>query len=47
MKVGDKVFDDLTKDICTVTNLLHNGCKLDNELYDGYRFIWEVQELTE
>lgn len=50
MKIGDKVFDDLTSKECTIIDLSVDedgniGYKLDNDVYNGWRFPWELTEI--
>ena len=47
MRVGDKVIDDLTGDICKIKELIKGGVILDHKLFEGYRFDWEITELLE
>jgi len=47
LKVGDKVYDDLTREIHTVTDIRYDndgnaGYWLDSPYLDGARFGWEI-----
>ena len=46
LKVGDKVYDDLTREIHTVTDIKYDkngkGYWLDSPYLDGARFVWEL-----
>lgn len=47
LKVGDKVYDDLTREIHTVTDIKYDkdgnlGYWLDSPYLDGARFGWEI-----
>lgn len=43
MKVGDRIYDDLTDEICIILKLLpKHGVIIDSEYFDGYRYDWEV-----